>query len=175
MQILQGKSTIDFMSKRKAALVVSLTLIVISIGALFVKGLNFGIDFTGGYLIEAGYESEVDIGPIRAALAENGFEDAQVQLFGAANDVLVRLPPQEGSDQGAIRERLQATLTAGGKEVELRRVEAVSPQVGGELAEQGGFAMIIALLLIFAYVMFRFQWKFAACRSISRLSPPCSR
>ncbi len=85
-----------------------------------------------------------------------------MQLFGAATDVLVRLPPQEGTDRREVRDRLQSTLTAGGQQVELRRVESVSPQVGSELAEQGGFAMIIALLLIFAYVMFRFQWKFAA-------------
>jgi preprotein translocase subunit SecF len=127
-----------------------------------MRGLNFGIDFTGGILLEVGYTEDADVEGIRDDLFEAGFEDAQVQIFGAANDVLVRLPPQVGSDQGAIREQLQATLTAGGKEVELRRVEAVSPQVGSELAEQGGFAMIIVLLLIFAYVMFRFQWKFAA-------------
>jgi len=127
-----------------------------------VRGLNFGIDFTGGILLELGYSEDADIEGIRGELFAAGFEDAQVQLFGAANDVLVRLPPQEGTDQGAIRERLQATLTAGGKDVDLRRIEAVSPQVGSELAEQGGFAMIIALLLIFVYVMFRFQWKFAA-------------
>ena len=95
MQILQGTSTIDFMSKRKIALVVSLVFIVISIGSLFARGLNFGIDFTGGYLIEAGYESEVDIGPIRAALAESGFKDAQVQHFGTAKDILVRIAPRK--------------------------------------------------------------------------------
>ena len=81
MQFLQGKSTIDFMSKRKIALVLSLLLIIASIGSLFAKGLNFGIDFTGGYLIEVGYDTEVDIGPIRSILAENGFDDAQVQHF----------------------------------------------------------------------------------------------
>src|SRR5210317_1407753 len=164
MRFLKKKTTIDFLglSRRRIALAISVIVVIASLASLGVRGLNFGIDFTGGILLELGYEEDADIEGIRGELFAAGFEDAQVQLFGAANDVLVRLPPQEGSDQGAIRERLQATLTAGGKEVDVRRIEAVSPQVGSELAEQGGLAMIIALLMIFAYVMFRFQWKFAA-------------
>jgi len=164
MQFLKKKTNIDFLSlsRRRIALTISVILIIVSLVSLGIRGLNFGIDFTGGILLELGYAEDADIEGIRGELFAAGFEDAQVQLFGAANDVLVRLPPQEGTNQGAIRERLQATLTAGGKDVDLRRIEAVSPQVGSELAEQGSFAMIIALLLIFAYVMFRFQWKFAA-------------
>ena len=164
MKFLKKKTSIDFLSlsRRRIALSISVIVVIASLVSLGMRGLNFGIDFTGGILLEVGYTEDADVEGIRDDLFEAGFEDAQVQIFGAANDVLVRLPPQVGSDQGAIREQLQATLTAGGKEVELRRVEAVSPQVGSELAEQGGFAMIIVLLLIFAYVMFRFQWKFAA-------------
>ena len=164
MQFLKERPTIDFLSqsRRRVALAISVVVIVVSLVSLGMRGLNFGIDFTGGILLELGYAEDADIEGIRSELFSAGFEDAQVQLFGAANDVLVRLPPQEGTDQGAIRERLQATLTAGGKQVDVRRIETVSPQVGSELAEQGGLAMIIALLLIFAYVMFRFQWKFAA-------------
>ncbi len=164
MQFLKKKTNIDFLSlpRRRIALSISVIVVIASLVSLGMRGLNFGIDFTGGILLELGYAEDADIEGIRGELFAAGFEDAQVQLFGAANDVLVRLPPQEGTDQSAIRERLQATLTAGGKDVDLRRIEAVSPQVGSELAEQGGFAMIIALLLIFAYVMFRFQWKFAA-------------
>ena len=164
MQLLKKTTNIDFLSppRRRIALGISVIVIIVSIVELGMQGLNFGIDFTGGILLELGYAEDADVEGIRGELFAAGFEDAQVQLFGAANDVLVRLPPQEGADQGAIRERLQATLTAGGKEVDVRRIEAVSPQVGSELAEQGGLAMIIALLMIFAYVMFRFQWKFAA-------------
>ena len=164
MQFLKKKTNIDFLSlsRRRIALAISVVVVIASLVSLGVRGLNFGIDFTGGILLEVGYAEDADVEGIRNDLFAAGFEDAQVQLFGAANDVLVRLPPQEGVDQGAIREQLQATLTSGGKEIDLRRVEAVSPQVGGELAEQGGLAMIIALMLIFAYVMFRFQWKFAA-------------
>ncbi len=164
MQFLKDKTNIDFLSKprRRIALGISVIVIIVSIVELGMQGLNFGIDFTGGILLELGYTEDADVEGIRSELFAAGFEDAQVQLFGAANDVLVRLPPQEGTNQDAIRAQLQATLTAGGKEVDVRRIEAVSPQVGSELAEQGGLAMIIALLMIFAYVMFRFQWKFAA-------------
>lgn len=164
MQFLKNTTNIDFLSPRPRtiALSISAIFIIVALVSLGMRGLNFGIDFTGGILLELGYTEDADVEAIRSELFEAGFEDAQVQLFGAANDVLVRLPPQEGNDQGAIRQQLQDTLTAGGKDVDLRRVETVSPQVGSELAEQGSLAMIIALLLIFAYVMFRFQWKFAA-------------
>jgi preprotein translocase subunit SecF len=164
MRFLKRKTHIDFLSqsRRRIALVVSALVVAVSLVSFGMRGLNFGIDFTGGILLEVGYSKAADVEAIRSDLFNAGFEDAQVQFFGAATDVLVRLPPQEGVDPGEIRAQLQATLAAGGQQIELRRVESVSPQVGDELAEQGGFALIIALLLIFAYVMFRFQWKFAA-------------
>jgi len=163
MQLIKSKTSIDFLSpkRRWIAIFISLSFIVASLVSFAARGLSFGIDFTGGVLLEVGYAEAANVEQIRQSLVAAGFEDAQVQLFGAATDVLVRLPPQEDADPAAIRAQLQATLTAGGEQVDLRRVEAVSPQVGAELAEQGGFAMIIAMLLIFAYVMFRFQWKFA--------------
>jgi preprotein translocase subunit SecF len=164
MRFIKKKTNIDFLSRsrRVIALSISVIVVVMSLVSFGMRGLNFGIDFTGGILLEVGYEQAASVESIRTDLFNAGFEDAQVQLFGAATDVLVRLPPQEGTDPREIRDRLQSTLTAGGQKLELRRVESVSPQVGSELAEQGGLAMIIALLLIFAYVMFRFQWKFAA-------------
>ena len=164
MRIFSKKPSIDFLSqgRRRIALTLSAIIIVTSIASFVTRGLEFGIDFTGGILLEVGYTEAANLEEIRQDLFAAGFEDAQVQLFGAANDVLVRLPPQDVTDTRQIREQLQEVLSAGGKQIDLRRVEAVSPQVGSELAEQGGFAMIIALLLIFAYVMFRFQWKFAA-------------
>jgi len=164
MRFLRRKTHIDFLSqsRRRVALIISALVVVVSLVSFGMRGLNFGIDFTGGILLEVGYTSAADVEAIRGDLFNAGFEDVQVQFFGTATDVLVRLPPQEGIDPGEIRAQLQTTLAAGGQQIELRRVESVSPQVGDELAEQGGFAMIIALLLIFAYVMFRFQWKFAA-------------
>jgi preprotein translocase subunit SecF len=162
MRIIKEQTHINFLgqTRRKIALAISALAIVISIASLATRGLDFGIDFTGGILLEVGYPQAADLDSIRNNLADAGFSDAQVQLFGAENDVLVRLPPTDGNAE-ELRNQLQATLQAGGESVDLRRVEFVSPQVGEELTEQGGLAMIFTLLMIFAYVMFRFQWKFA--------------
>jgi len=163
MRLIKEKTSIDFLSptRRKLALAISAILVIVSIASIATRGLEFGIDFTGGILLEVGFEQSADLEAIRSNLASAGFDDAQVMYFGADNDVLVRLPPQDG-EAIEIREKLQATLAIGQDSVDLRRVESVSPQVGKELTEQGGLAMIFALLMIFAYVMFRFQWKFAA-------------
>ncbi len=163
MRLIKHKTSINFLGpeRRKLALWLSAVIIIASVASLARNGLELGIDFTGGILLEVGYEQAADLETIRSNLANAGFSDAQVQLFGTETDVLVRLPPHDG-DANSIRVELQSTLAASGDAVELRRVEFVSPQVGKELTEQGGLAMIFALLMIFAYVMFRFQWKFAA-------------
>jgi preprotein translocase subunit SecF len=163
MRLIKDKTSIDFLSatRRKVALALSAVLVVVSIVSIATRGLEFGIDFTGGILLEVGFEQSADLEAIRGNLADAGFDDAQVMYFGADNDVLVRLPPQDGNAI-EVREKLQATLAIGQDSVDLRRVESVSPQVGKELTEQGGLAMIFALMMIFGYVMFRFQWKFAS-------------
>ncbi len=162
-RLIKEKTSINFLgdSRRRLALAISVVAVVAALVSVGVRGLNFGIDFTGGILLEVGYPEPANLEQIREDLAEAGFDDAQVQLFGEATDVLVRLPPQEEGNQQEIRNQLQQTLESGTAGVELRRVESVSPQVGDELAEQGGLAMIFALMMIFMYVMFRFQWKFA--------------
>jgi len=164
MRLIKDKTGIDFLgpARRKIALVVSALVIIASIASLATRGLDFGIDFTGGILLEVGYPQPANLESIRDNLSDAGFSDAQVQRFGTDTDVLVRLPPQEGQNPDDLREELRTTVAAGTSGVELRRVEFVSPQVGGELTERGGLALIIALLLIFVYVMVRFQWKFAA-------------
>jgi len=136
--------------------------VIVSLASLATRGLDFGIDFTGGILLEVGYEQPADLEAIRGTLADAGFADAQVQLFGRDTDVLVRLPPQPEDSAIQVRDQLQATLESGGQNIDLRRMETVSAQVGSELAERGALAMIVALLLIFVYVMIRFQWKFSA-------------
>ena len=163
MRLIKDKTSINFLGKtrRRIALAISVLLIVVSLASLATRGLEFGIDFTGGILLEVEYPQAADLDLIRGDLATAGYDGAQVQLFGAENVVLVRLPPQEGAVE-AIREQLQQVLHANDADTELRRVESVSPQVGSELAEQGALAMIFALLMIFVYVMIRFQWKFSA-------------
>ena len=164
MRLFKDKTSIDFLSlgRRRVTTVLSILAVVVSIGSIATKSLEYGIDFTGGVLLEIGYPQEAELERIRQLLGDAGFADVQVQRFGTQTDVLLRLPPQPNTNSDAIRELLQQTLAADEPDVDLRRVELVGPQVGQELREQGGLATIFVLLLIFAYVMIRFQWKFAA-------------
>lgn len=164
MQLIKDHTSIDFLGgpRRRMALTISALMIIASLAAVAARGLNFGIDFTGGVLLEVGYEQAANLDTIRGNLAAAGYDDALVQRFGADTDVLVRLPPQGEAEPSEIRRQLQETLGVDGVKVDLRRVEFVSPQIGKELTEDGALAMIFALLMIFVYVMFRFQWKFAA-------------
>ena len=152
---------INFMGQRRITTTLSIVLILVSLVSLGTRGLNFGIDFTGGVLLEAEYPQAADLGSIRADLASNGFAAAQVQNFGNVRDVLIRVLPLEGVNNGQLGEQILSMLQSSQPGVALRRIEFVGPQVGEELTEQGGLAMIFALLLILAYIMFRFQWKFA--------------
>lgn len=163
MRLIKEKTSIDFLSpaRRKIAMAISALFVIASLVSLATRGLELGIDFTGGVLLEVGYTHPADLEKIRSNLAGDGYTDAQVQLFGEDDVVMVRLPPQEGEVE-EMRRKLAASLGAGGEEIDLRRVESVSPQVGSELAEQGALAMVFALLMIFVYVMVRFQWKFSA-------------
>ena len=162
MKILNRKTNFDFMSRRNVALIVSSILIVASIISLSTRGLNFGLDFTGGTLIEVGYPSAPDTAEVREQLTNAGFESV-VQTFGAATDIVVRIPPSEVEESSAeLSTRVLAALSEGVEgEVEVRRVEFVGPQVGDELAEQGILAVIYAMVGVFLYVMFRFQWRFS--------------
>ncbi|MDG1462544.1 MAG: protein translocase subunit SecF [Gammaproteobacteria bacterium] len=152
---------INFMGQRRITATVSAVLIVVALVSLATRGLNFGIDFTGGVLLEVGYTEAADLAVIRTDLAVNGFGTAQVQNFGNARDVLIRVLPVGDVNNSQLGEQILAVLRESNAGVELRRIEFVGPQVGEELTEQGGLAMIFALLMILAYIMFRFQWKFA--------------
>jgi preprotein translocase subunit SecF len=160
MQIL-GDTNIDFMGKRRAAFALSAVLILISLGSLLVRGINFGIEFTGGIVIEAGFPEAADLPRIRADLVQAGFDEAVVQNFGSSRDITIQLMPRDDLGGTEIRDQVMAVLQGVGPVVDLRRVEFVGPQVGKELAEQGGLAALFALMFILAYVAFRFQWKFA--------------
>jgi preprotein translocase subunit SecF len=153
---------INFMAGRRAATVVSALALLLALGSIGLRGLNLGIDFSGGLLLEVGYAGTADLAEIRAALTEEGFGTPLVQNFGTASDALIRLLPQEEVDGGVLRDRILAVLAERDASVEVRRIEFVESQVGDDLTEQGGLAMLIALILIFIYVMLRFRWKFAA-------------
>jgi preprotein translocase subunit SecF len=163
MRFLNRKTNIDFMGKRKIAFIVSAILMVVSIASLATRHLNLGLDFTGGMLIEVSYPSAPDIGAVRDNLESAGLDDAVVQTFGAANEIVVRIPPRDEEESTAelSTEVLSALQTGVEGQVEMRRVEFVGPQVGDELTEQGILAVVYALIGIFLYVMMRFQWRFS--------------
>lgn len=162
MQIFKSNTHIDFMGKRRVALVFSSLLILTAIGSLFLRGLNFGIDFTGGTLIEVGYQSEVELPAVRDALTAGGFGDAMVQHFGTPRDVLIRLAPRQDISDTELSDRAFKALNAqAAGAAQLRRVEFVGPQVGEELTEDGGLAVLYSLFGILVYVALRFEYRFA--------------
>jgi preprotein translocase subunit SecF len=150
---------INFMGQRKLAMLFSLVLLLVSIGSLATKQLNWGLDFTGGTLVEVHYSETADLNVIRETLSTRGFNGAIVVSFGSDRDVMIRLPKGYSDKQGAELLGVLQESFAGG--VELRRIEFVGPQVGDELREQGGLAMLLALGLVMLYIAFRFQLKFA--------------
>ena len=185
MEFLKRDTRIDFIGRRRIAALISISVIVIVLLSLFFRGLNLGIDFTGGTLVEVSYSSSVNTEEVRTNLRRSGLDGVVVQYFGTSRDVLIRLPADPEVDAAesssliisSLREPYGETLaqssendsqrcvfqdgTTGDCTVQMRRVEFVGPQVGGELTEKGGLAMLYALLGILAYVAWRFEWRFA--------------
>ncbi len=153
---------IDFLGKRKLALSFSAAFILISIISLLAQGLHLGLDFTGGTLVEVGYQESVDLAKIRRVLREGNFSDATVQHFGTSKDILIRLAPnKDNSSAGQSTQMIEVLDSGYGEKGKLRRVEFVGPQVGDELTEDGGLALIYSLLCILMYVAWRFEYRFA--------------
>ncbi|MCG7982706.1 MAG: protein translocase subunit SecF [Candidatus Thiodiazotropha lotti] len=161
MQILKKGTYLDLMGKRQLAIYLSAVLLLIAIGAIIARGLNLGIDFTGGTLVEVKYPEAIELAVVREALNQNGFSEAVVQHFGTPQEVLVRLAPQEGMESAELSDRAFRAMQGITSEAELRRVEFVGPQVGEELTEKGGLAMLYALIGILIYVGLRFEYRFA--------------
>lgn len=159
---MENQKEYNFMGHRKLAMSVSLFFIVASIVGLFVKGLNFGIDFTGGTIVELSYDKPAEVDTIRTSLQDSGFERAVVQNFGSAEDVLIRIAPKEGVNSAQISNQVMEALRENHSEnFELRRVEFVGPQVGDELTEDGALAVIYALIGVLIYVALRFEFRFS--------------
>ncbi|WP_298187597.1 protein translocase subunit SecF [uncultured Pseudomonas sp.] len=155
--------TINFMGVRNIAFALTVLLTLVSLGSLFTKGLNLGLDFTGGTQIELSYEQPADLGNIRAQLAGAGYADAVVQSFGATTDVVVRM---QGNDP-ELGNKVATALRQAGEQLEVKKVEFVGPQVGEELRDQGGLGLLLALGGVMLYLAFRFQWKFGVAAIIS--------
>jgi preprotein translocase subunit SecF len=155
-------TNINFMGQRHLALALSIVLIIASFAGLWLKGLNFGIDFTGGTLIELSYPQPVDLPKLRTDLSEAGFGSAIAQHFGSAEDVLIRIAPREGLNSAQLSNQVMDSLTAVSEDdITLRRVEFVGPQVGDELTEDGALAVLYALFGVLIYVALRFEWRFS--------------
>ncbi len=161
MRIFARVPNIDFMAQRKAGLWVSSLLSVAVILLLVFRGLNFGIDFTGGVLVEVVYPQTVELDSVRADLKTGGYPNAIVQYFGGTQNVLIRLAPEGKASSAAISSRVLEALGAEAKGIQLRRIEFVGPQVGDELTVNGSLAMLLAFIGIAIYIMFRFEWKFS--------------
>tara|TARA_B100001029_G_scaffold80751_1_gene66276 strand:- start:1945 stop:2859 length:915 start_codon:yes stop_codon:yes gene_type:complete len=150
---------IKFMSYRKLATISSIALLVVSVFSLSYKGLNLGLDFSGGTLIEVSYDQAADLTEIRNLMLNNGFEDFQVVNFGSNSDVLIKVADKDGNSQ--LGDIIYNFLQQADSTTELKRIEFVGPQIGSELRDQGGLGMLVALGMILLYVAFRFQYKFA--------------
>ena len=162
MQILQLKETVTFMKHRKIAMVFSALLMIASIASLTVNKLNFGLDFTGGTLIEVGFEEAADLQKLRQLMQDNNHDDAKVQFYGSSRDVVIRLGLRDDVKAEMLGNEILSILETGtGQKIDMRRIEFVGASVGDELAEQGGLAMLTALICILVYVAFRFEWRFA--------------
>ncbi|NOS88513.1 MAG: protein translocase subunit SecF [Methylococcaceae bacterium] len=155
-------TNINFIGNRKIWLIFSGILMIISIASLAVRGLQMGIDFTGGTLIEVGYQQAADLDVLRNTLDGSGFGDATVQNFGTAKDVLIRLKPHEGVSSADLSAKVLEAINKTTKEpASIRRVEFVGPQVGDDLAEDGFLALLYSTIGILIYVAWRFEWKFS--------------
>jgi len=153
---------IDFLSKTKLAMVFSLILIVVSLGSLFTQGLKKGIDFTGGTLVEVGFSEAVELEGLRNLLDAQGMQGAVVQHFGSSKDVLIRLLPDDSLNNAELSTKILGIISNQySQQADLRRVEFVGPQVGEELTEDGGLAMLYAMFGILIYVTWRFEYRFA--------------
>jgi len=173
MEFFKTNSRISFMSVRKLWYAVSVALFVLSIAALLTKGLNLGVDFTGGITVEAKFTAEAKPDVLRAGLEQAGFKDVQVQNFGSSRDVAIRLPPPEGQTTDQVRSEIESVLKAADPNVTVSDLYVVGPQVGAELRNSAAVALISTLILIFIYVFVRFHaWQLSAGAIFAAIHDP---
>ncbi len=162
MWLFKKDPSLDFMGKRRMAAIASAIMLSAALAALLLRGLNFGIDFTGGTVVEVGYPQAIDVVEVRQVMEQGGFEGAVVQHFGSSREVLIRLAAQEDVEPAELSNRVLSVLRDHSPDVDLRRVEFVGPQIGEELTQDGILAMLAALGGILIYVALRFEYRFAA-------------
>jgi preprotein translocase subunit SecF len=169
MEFFRIRRDIPFMRHALVFNLISVLTFVAAVGFLAVRGLHLSIEFTGGTVLEVSYPQAADLGKIRRSVEQLGFTDAQVQNFGTARDVMIRLPLRKGESSARQSEQVMAALQAQDPKAELRRVEFVGPQVGAELATDGALALLFVVIGIMAYLAARFEWKFAVAAIVANL------
>jgi preprotein translocase subunit SecF len=169
MEFFKIRKDIPFMRYALIFNVISLITFLLAVGFLTLRGLHLGVDFTGGTVMEVSYSQPANLPAIRAALSSVGFQDASVQNFGTSRDVLIRLPLRAETSSAKLSETVTESLRQVDSTVQVRRVEFVGPQVGRELMEKGGLALLVVSILIVIYLAFRFEWKFGVATIIANL------
>ena len=169
MEFFKIKKDIPFMRYALIFNVISIITFILAVFFLITKGLNFGVDFTGGTVMELNYSHQADIPKIRDTLDKLGYPDVSVQNFGTSRDVLIRLPLKKDTSSAKLSDRVMAALRQGDPSVELRRVDFVGPQVGRELVENGALGLLFVSMGIVFYLWFRFEWKFGVAAIIANL------
>ncbi|MCB1888646.1 MAG: protein translocase subunit SecF [Rhodocyclaceae bacterium] len=170
MEFFRIKNDIPFMRHALVFNVISLVTFVLAVLFLATRGLNLSVEFTGGTLVELHYVEAPQLQPIRQALSDDGYPDAQVQNFGSSRDILIRLPNRDGLDSSRVSQKVIGTLSGiDDAKPELRRVEFVGPQVGKELAADGAMALLLVVMGIMIYLALRFEWRFSVAAIIANL------
>jgi preprotein translocase subunit SecF len=169
MEFFRFNRDIPFMSWRRSGAVISIITFILSVFFIATKGLNLGVDFTGGTVLEVSYSQTADLGKIRSILVDLEMSDASVQNFGSSREVLIRLPIKSEVSSAQLSEIVLNALKQTDSSVEMRRVEFVGPQVGAELLENGALALLFVSLGIVAYLAIRFEWKFGVAGIIANL------
>jgi preprotein translocase subunit SecF len=169
MEFFRIKNDIPFMRHALVFNVISIITFLVAVGSLATRGLNFGVDFTGGTVMEVNYEHAAEVDKIRKALDARGYNDFSVQNFGSSRDVLIRMPLKPGQNSSELSRTVMEALSADDRTAKLQRVEFVGPQVGRELAENGALALLITSIGIVLYLALRFEWKFGVAAIIANL------
>jgi len=168
-ELFKIRNSIPFMRYGRVTTFISLATFLFAVWALVGKGLNLGVDFTGGTVIEVAYPNPAKIDQIRRTLDKTGLKEVSVQSYGSSHNALIQLPNKEEMSGSQVSERIMTALKADGTEVELKRLDFVGPQVGDELYENGALALLVVCLGIMAYLTVRFQWKFALAGIVANL------
>lgn len=172
MELFKLTTHIDFLRARKIAGTVSVILVLVSLLCLAVRGIHWGLDFTGGTVMELEYPQPVEINEVRVLLDKEGFTDAVIQHFGSTRNILIRLSPREGVSDQALGQSIRTVLQTNNPDVKLLRAEVLGAQLGQELAEQGGLAILVALFGTMIYIAFRFEWRFALGAGVALAHDP---